>query len=42
MQKPMAKLARKDGLLRCMIHASKCELMPPPMSFIGGAFSMVK
>ncbi len=42
MQKPMAKLARKDGFLRCMIQAAKCEPMPSPTLRIGGVFSTVK
>ena len=42
MQKPMAKLARKDGFLRCMIQAWKCELMAGVTHCMQGVFSTAK
>jgi hypothetical protein len=42
MQKPMAKLARKEGFLRCMSQAEKCEFALGPVQVMPGVRSTVK
>jgi hypothetical protein len=42
MQKPMAKLARKEEFFKCTIQALKCEPIAGVTQVMHGVFSMVK